>query len=1010
MITLGAFGILLLIAFVTWEVYLRTRPSYAASTQFPGRTVWPLVQNMFMVMFKGQEECFMQARRWAREFRGQSYRFLVYGVLFVQAINYREVEMLLSSSRLIRKSYLYRFTYPFIGKGLLNSSGEKWHQRRRILTPTFHFNILQGFLQIFHEESDKLVGLLNVEAESEREVHLQPLSTRVTLNSICETAMGVKLDSTANADQYKSNVRQIGRLIQDRLMNPVQHNEFLYRILGYMERMNVFLKPVHEFTRQIIKQRREEFLTTQQNLDELNEGNIYTNVKQRYAMLDSLLLAEARQQIDEKGIQEEVDTFTFEGHDTTGSAFVFIFLILANHQDAQQKVFEELQSKILCHTNSNKRLLTIQDYSELKYMERVIKETLRLYPPVPFISRVITEDVKCHQGGTIPQGTVMNIELYDLHRDPEQFPDPERFDPDRFLPQHSEQRSPYAYIPFSAGPRNCIDSGSKEYDHQLVLHELVLEHLGRLSLRTVEQMVERRPSLVSVRREQSFEMEYFTIALLLIVVLLVVFELYQRSLPAYRAFLKYPHPKPWILLGNAPLLLFNNPTSTFALLRKWAAQFKASYSLFVRGTCTLNIIRADEAEVVLSSPRLIEKSILYQFIHPFIGDGLLNSTGTKWFHRRKILTPAFHFNILPRFLLIFHEECDKLIKRLNKDAQQSQTTVIQDVASRFTLNVICETAMGVHLDTMDSADQYHSSIHKVIEVLVSRVMNPWLYEDLCFKIFGYKARQDKLLKPIHNFTRNIIKQRRVLFQAKVLNTDTFSEENIYLNTTQRYALLDTLLAAEANHQIDEEGIREEVDTFMFEGHDTTASAFTFIFLMLAQHPKVQQLVYEEIITLASNHAQSSWTVNDYSELKYMDRTIKECLRLYPPVPFMGRTITEDTKLSGDRLLPKDSFINVFIYDLHRDPDQFPEPERFDPDRFLPENVKNRNPYAYVPFSAGPRNCIGQRFAMLELKAIVAAVLQNFRVLPVTKPEDIVFVADLVLRARDPILVKFERRD
>lgn len=268
--------------------------------------------------------------------------------------------------------------------------------------------------------------------------------------------------------------------------------------------------------------------------------------------------------------------------------------------------------------------------------------------------------------------------------------------------------------------------------------------------------------------------------------------------------------------------------------------------------------------------------------------------------------------------------------------------------------------MGVKLDSHTMADEYRAKIKEVVGFLVQRVMNPLLFENFTYKLLGFRARLDKALKPIHAFTSNIIKQRRELFHANVKNLDEFSEENIYFNTNQRYALLDTLLASEARNQINEKGIREEVNTFMFRGHDTTASAFTFIFLLVAEHPDVQQALVDEILTVNSSRLDptAQFTVKDYNELRYMDRVIKECLRLYPPVPFIGRMINEDSWF-GDRFIPKDSMANVLIWDLHRDPKQFPDPERFDPDRFLPENVEQRNPYAYVPFSAGPRNCIGE---------------------------------------------------
>lgn len=174
--------------------------------------------------------------------------------------------------------------------------------------------------------------------------------------------------------------------------------------------------------------------------------------------------------------------------------------------------------------------------------------------------------------------------------------------------------------------------------------------------------------------------------------------------------------------------------------------------------------------------------------------------------------------------------------------------------------------------------------------------------------------------------------------------------------------------------------------------------------MLGQHQEIQQKVFEEL----SRTMTKEMTLLDYNNFKYLECVIKETLRLYPPVPYISRVVIEDAKC-GNLILPKNTEISIHIFDIHRDPKHFPDPESFNPDRFLPENTIGRHPFAFIPFSAGLRNCIGQRFAMLELKILLAAIISNFKIKAVTKIDDLTFQAGLILRTKDDLFVKFEKR-
>uniref|UniRef100_A0A1B0AEJ9 Cytochrome P450 n=1 Tax=Glossina pallidipes TaxID=7398 RepID=A0A1B0AEJ9_GLOPL len=218
-------------------------------------------------------------------------------------------------------------------------------------------------------------------------------------------------------------------------------------------------------------------------------------------------------------------------------------------------------------------------------------------------------------------------------------------------------------------------------------------------------------------------------------------------------------------------------------------------------------------------------------------------------------------------------------------------------------------------------------------------------------------------------------------------------------------MLDTLLHQEAQGLIDHQGICEEVETFMFGGYDTISTCLRFALLNLAQYPDIQERCYQEIANFTDFE---NLTVFDFNNMEYLGCVIKEALRMYPPAPFIQRRCTNETILNG-LILPTNTQINIYIYDIMRDSKHFPEPSVFKPERFLAENTRNMHPFAFVPFSAGSRNCIGQKFAMLEMKAALVAILRTYRVLPVMQTKDVILEYGITLKTKQKLFVKLEPR-
>ncbi|XP_025160852.1 cytochrome P450 4C1 isoform X3 [Harpegnathos saltator] len=381
----------------------------------------------------------------------------------------------------------------------------------------------------------------------------------------------------------------------------------------------------------------------------------------------------------------------------------------------------------------------------------------------------------------------------------------------------------------------------------------------------------------------------------------------------------------------------------------------------------------DDVQKILSSMEHTVKGYEYKFFHPWLGDGLLTSQGAKWHQRRKILTPAFHFSILKEFVKTFIEEGNRAVKSFNP----AEESIIEDVmlfTSHHTLNAICETSMGISLSDFDQSQQYRQTIHHIGKLIIERLVKPWLFNDTIFNLTSLSTIQSKYLNILHSFTEKIIANRkryheetRERYLKYFENNTEIEDKEITGNKKKRMAILDILLAESRNGNLTDSDIREEIDTFVFEGHDTVATSLCFSLLLLAEHKDIQDRVRNEINEVMQEN-NGKLTMKSY-------------------------------------IIPKDTTMHLFIYTLHHDPNFWPDPEVFDPDRFLPENIQKRHPYSYVPFSAGLRNCIGQRFAMLELKAMIASLVYNFYLEPVDYLKDVSFKLDIVLRTSRPIRMK-----
>lgn len=233
------------------------------------------------------------------------------------------------------------------------------------------------------------------------------------------------------------------------------------------------------------------------------------------------------------------------------------------------------------------------------------------------------------------------------------------------------------------------------------------------------------------------------------------------------------------------------------------------------------------------------------------------------------------------------------------------------------------------------------------------MMRFWRRSDFLFSFSKDKKRYDECLEIIHTFTRGVVEIRReALLKAE---NEQSNDENENLGIKKKMALLDILLKSTVDGQpLSNADIIEEVNTFMFAGHDTVTVATCFSLYLLSQNSEAQQKAYEEVSRIVGDDLSVFPSYNQLLEMKYLECCIKEALRLFPPVPLIGRNLEEDLKLPDGKTVAAGCNINLMIYHINRNPKYYEDPEEFKPERFSDGKVNGENAFLYVPFSAGPR--------------------------------------------------------
>ncbi len=387
-------------------------------------------------------------------------------------------------------------------------------------------------------------------------------------------------------------------------------------------------------------------------------------------------------------------------------------------------------------------------------------------------------------------------------------------------------------------------------------------------------------------------------------------------------------------------------------------------------------------QILVEEPEKYHKARLIKHAFaPFAGQGLLTSDGALWKQQRKLMQPAFHHGQLTSYGAVMVRRALGLFDSFDEGA----VLEVQEEMSRLTLAIVVETLFSA--DVTRDAKEVGGLMIAVLDAANDRI-------------------NSVLRVPSWVPTRRNLREKRALRRLDELFHGFIAAHRA--SKEPPADLLSVLLAAtdeDSGIRMSDQQLRDEMMTLFLAGHETTAMALTWTWYLLSQHPDVEQKLGDEVSRALRGRTP---TVADLAQLPYTEMVVRESMRLYPPAPGVAREPIEDVHIGG-YVVPRGSLISVNTYAMHHDRRFFDDPERFDPERFAAGWEEQIPRYAFLPFGGGPRVCIGNGFAMMEARLILAAVAQRWR-LSVEPDQEIVPAQLVTVRPKHGIRMRVTRRE
>ena len=427
--------------------------------------------------------------------------------------------------------------------------------------------------------------------------------------------------------------------------------------------------------------------------------------------------------------------------------------------------------------------------------------------------------------------------------------------------------------------------------------------------------------------------------------------------------------------------MVKNPVHVF---EKYRAELGPTFTFHFGGS-RKTIVSANPVfiqHVLKDNARNYEKSdIQVKRMAEFQGKGLLNSHGDFWFRQRRLLSHGFNRTHLTTLLPLQAQVLEEFMVGFNKEASQGPVDIYHHMVN-LTLRLVGKSLFGNQMLDRE-LDQIGEAISEIQAFMVKQIVQP--YKIQWFRISGQTSHFQKIRYAAD----------QIIFEYVTKRKQNSSENNDILQLMLNTPYKDT------NEVMSEEQVMIEVLQLLVAGNETSSNTLSWAFYLLARHPEHIEAIREEVETTFGDREID---FSGLHQLNYSIRVLDEVMRLYPPFWMIDRIALRDDQIDGIQI-PEGITVVPYIYGVHHDASIWENPNSFDPSRFTQEQIRNRHSFSHIPFGGGPRVCIGQNMALMQMLLIIVTIIRKYD-FKMSDDQKVDINPMMILRPNGAIAMKF----